>query len=110
VSGVREEEEEDEGRGGGGGKRRRRGRRRRWEVGMGERLTVLVRVLNEEAKLGDRELDEVGLVEHALGDGVDALVEERHGRGVVEEVGHRVNQLFGQTGLEGCECGELHVL
>ena len=37
----------------------------------------------------------------------DALVEERHGRGTVDEVGERVHQLLPQTRLQRHQCSEL---
>jgi len=67
----------------------------------------LIGIFDEDAKLGDRELDQVGLVEHALGDGVDALKQQGHGGGVVDQIGEGLHQLLRQPWLQRSESCEL---
>ena len=70
-------------------------------------LEVLIRVLNEQPQLGDAELyggRVVGDTHYHRG---DALVEQRHGRGTVDEVCQRLYQLLSKAGLQGCESTKL---
>lgn len=52
-----------------------------------EVLEVLVSVLDEEVELGDAELHGGGMVVEPGDHGADALVQQRHRRGAVDEVG-----------------------
>ena len=63
----------------------------------------MVGVLDKDAQLLDAQLDKAEVVHLALGDRVDALVQERHGRRARDDVADGLGQLLGQAGLEGDE-------
>ena len=64
-------------------------------------LEVLVGILDEEAELGDAELHGSIVIGQPGHHCTDALVEQRHGRGAVDEVGEGLHQLLPQSRLQG---------
>ena len=73
-----------------------------------EVLQVLVSVLYEEPQLGDAQLHGCGVVWDTYYHRGDTLVEQRHGRRAVDEVGEGLDQLLPQTGLEWSQSTKLN--
>ena len=71
-------------------------------------LEVLVSVLDEEAELGDAKLHGGVVVGQARHHGADALVQEGHGRGAVDEVGEGLDQLLPQSRLQWSQSTKLN--
>ena len=72
-----------------------------------EVLEVLVGVLDEEVEFGDAELHGGGVMVEASDHRTDALVEQRHGRGAVDEVGKGLHQLLPKPRLQWSEGAKL---
>ena len=70
--------------------------------------TVLVRVLDEQSKLGDAQPNDVDVRAQADGARLNALVQQRHGVGRVHNVGQRSDQLLGETLLQRSQGTKLH--
>ena len=72
-----------------------------------EVLEVLVGVLDEEVEFGDAELHGGGVMVEASDHCADTLVEQRHGRGAVDEVGKGLHQLLPKPRLQWSEGAKL---
>ena len=73
-----------------------------------EVLQVLVSVLYEEPQLGDAQLHGCGVVWDTYYHRGDTLVEQRHGRRAVDEVGEGLDQLLPESGLDRSQSTKLN--
>ncbi len=64
-------------------------------------LEVLVRIFDEEAEFGDTELHGSVVIGHAHNDRADALIQQGHSRGSVDEVSKGFHQLLAKSWFQG---------